>query len=74
MGTTVVTRTECDRCGTRTEHEGADGFTPPPGWASIRVSERHEGSGWTNSTTHAEGHYCPDCWRAVVRLLDHVDQ
>ena len=65
-GTRVVTETTCTKCGMLQREDGAHGGMPPPGWSHITVTQRHEGSGWTNNTSHIDGHYCPDCTKGVV--------
>jgi hypothetical protein len=49
MGTEVLTRSWCDRCGTIDERSGAEGDTPPVFWSRFTLNTRLNAPGWTKS-------------------------
>ena len=68
MSTKVFTESVCDRCGQKEQREGAAGSCPPAGWARIRLMQRQQGAGWSNSHVLFDGEICHDCtaWAQVV--------
>jgi hypothetical protein len=61
MSTVVVTRTTCDLCGQEACEGGANGNTPPVGWAHITLYVRAPGSGWSGGAEREERTACPRC-------------
>ena len=49
MATTVVTRSECDRCGRVEERDGVELGIPPVSWSNASLLRRDAGAGWMNS-------------------------
>ena len=70
MSSIVKTITTCGRCGAVDEREGASGFVPPIGWASLHLTRRDEGSGWTNNTHLFREDICPACQEIVLKTLE----
>lgn len=68
MGTEVITRTHCDRCGAENERQSAE-YEPPVGWAECTLSYWGSGSGWSGGGQRIRKELCPDCARIVEAAL-----
>lgn len=72
MSNKVITRATCDRCLDTTEFEGAEGAVPPVGWASLSITRRLAGAGWTNAEYPlGRSHFqlCERCTTEVVASI-----
>ncbi len=61
MAIKVYTEHRCDRCDKVVIENASNYLYPLAGWASITVTVRHEGTGWTNNTHLISGEICPEC-------------
>jgi hypothetical protein len=70
MGTTVVTRSFCDRCCAANERRGAEETVPPVGWYVARVNLRGEGNGWAGADCRGwDVTLCPECGQLLLNFL-----
>ena len=74
MAIKVLTESTCDICGKIHIRDKAEGGIPPIDWASLELTVRLEGEGWTNHRTIYSYQVCAECIELLIAFVASKQQ